>query len=157
MLTHSLERTTSENVKAIPQKISIKWWFHSGREAESEPSLQPPFQGQNKRTSIPSVSQLSESIPQHTNTPSLSAYKFPQKQIEDQGLLALLGPNVTSFPFSEETFLNALKLRAEQERTKQEYYRVETANKNLAILQTALRAQMPVNMIPYCVLEMLLS
>ncbi|KHC53666.1 hypothetical protein MEW_01934 [Candida albicans P60002] len=139
----------SENVKAIPQKRSASSGGSIAEEkAESEPSLQPPFQGQNKRTSIPSVSQLSESIPQHTNTPSLSAYKFPQKQIEDQGLLALLGPNVTSFPFSEETFSNALKLRAEQERTKQEYYRVETANKNLAILQTALRAQMPVNMIP---------
>lgn len=139
----------NESAKAIPQKRSASSGDTIAEEKlGAEPSLQPPFQGQNKRTSIPSVSQLSESIPQHTNTPSLSAYKFPQKQIEDQGLLALLGPNVASFPFSEEAFLNALKLRAEQERTKQEYYRVETANKNLAILQTALRAQMPVNMIP---------
>ena len=71
----------SENVKAIPQKISIKWWFHSGREGRVRTFIATPFQGQNKRTSIPSVSQLSESIPQHTNTPSLSAYKFPQNRL----------------------------------------------------------------------------
>ncbi|KAG7663932.1 uncharacterized protein J8A68_002559 [[Candida] subhashii] len=64
------------------------------------------------------------------------------------GLLALLGPNITSFPYSEKAFIEALKLRTEQERTKQDYYRVETANKNMTILQTALRAQIPPHLIP---------
>ncbi|RCK55273.1 hypothetical protein Cantr_04074 [Candida viswanathii] len=113
--------------------------------------LQPPFQGQNRAsptatTAIPSLRRLSESI---SHPPQLQEpYRSPQKPISDPGLLSLLGPNVTSFPFSDDSFQDALKLRAEQERTKQEYYRVETANKNLAILQTALRAQIPIHLIP---------
>ena len=138
----------SENVKAIPQKISIKWWFHSGREGRVRTFIATPIP-RSKQTYIDpfcfSIERIDSSAYKYTLIISI---QVSSKQIEDQGLLALLGPNVTSFPFSEETFLNALKLRAEQERTKQEYYRVETANKNLAILQTALRAQMPVNMIP---------
>ncbi|KAL7666191.1 Uncharacterized protein ABC855_g1785 [[Candida] zeylanoides] len=66
----------------------------------------------------------------------------------NEGLLALLGPNITSFPYSEQAYVESVKLRAEQERTKQEYYRHETAARNLAILQTALRAQIPSHMIP---------
>lgn len=66
----------------------------------------------------------------------------------NEGLLALLGPNITSFPYSEQAYVESVKLRAEQERTKQEYYRHETAARNLAILQTALRAQIPLHMIP---------
>lgn len=68
--------------------------------------------------------------------------------IDDTGLLGLLGPNVKSFPFSEEAFVESVKLRAEQEKTKQSYYKLETANKNLLILNTALKAQVPPNLIP---------
>ncbi|ODV65087.1 hypothetical protein HYPBUDRAFT_88454, partial [Hyphopichia burtonii NRRL Y-1933] len=64
------------------------------------------------------------------------------------GLLSLLGPNVSSFPFSESAYVEALKLRTEQEKTKQEYYKLETANKNLNIIQMALNAQVPSNLIP---------
>lgn len=71
-----------------------------------------------------------------------------KSEIEQSGLLLLLGPNVKSFPFSEEAYMETIKLRAEQEKTKQEYYKVETANKNLTILQTALRAHIPPNLIP---------
>ena len=134
--------------KQYHKKISIKWWFHSGREGRVRTFIATPIP-RSKQTYIDpfcfSIERIDSSAYKYTLIISI---QVSSKQIEDQGLLALLGPNVTSFPFSEETFLNALKLRAEQERTKQEYYRVETANKNLAILQTALRAQMPVNMIP---------
>ncbi|KAK6883067.1 Protein BOP3 [Candida tropicalis] len=135
-------------VKSIPQKRS------SSNDVEE---LQPPFQGHNTASpshsttttapTIPSLRRLSESLP-HPPSKQEELSRSPRKPINDPGLLALLGPNVTAFPFSEESFQDALKLRAEQERTKQEYYRVETANKNLAILQTALRAQIPINLIP---------
>ena len=135
-------------VKSIPQKRS------SSNDVEE---LQPPFQGHNTASpshsttttapTIPSLRRLSESLP-HPPLKQEELSRSPRKPINDPGLLALLGPNVTAFPFSEESFQDALKLRAEQERTKQEYYRVETANKNLAILQTALRAQIPINLIP---------
>ncbi|CCE89058.1 Piso0_001856 [Millerozyma farinosa CBS 7064] len=71
-----------------------------------------------------------------------------KSEIEQSGLLSLLGPNVKSFPFSEEAYVETIKLKAEQEKTKQEYYKVETANKNLTILQTALRAHIPPSLIP---------
>ena len=135
-------------VKSIPQKRS------SSNDVEE---LQPPFQGHNTASpshsttttapTIPSLRRLSESLP-HPPLKQEELSRSPRKPINDPGLLALLGPNVTAFPFSEESFQDALKLRAEQERTKQEYYRVETANKNLAILQTALRVQIPINLIP---------
>ena len=65
------------------------------------------------------------------------------------GLLALLGPNVTEFPLSEAAYVEALRLRVEQERTKQEYYRHETAHKKLMILDLARQAQVPPHLIPY--------
>ncbi|KAK6457110.1 uncharacterized protein RJT20DRAFT_37276 [Scheffersomyces xylosifermentans] len=68
--------------------------------------------------------------------------------IDQTGLLSLLGPNVTSFPYSEEAFIETIKLRAEQEKTKQDFYKVEIANKNFSIIQTALKVQIPVNLIP---------
>ncbi|CAK9681962.1 unnamed protein product [Candida parapsilosis] len=96
--------------------------------------------------SIPSLSALNESIqkPQSAST----APSSPQKTISDPGLLTLLGPNVSSFPFSESAFIEAMKFKAEQERTKQEFYRAESANKNLNIIQLALQAQIPTNQIP---------
>lgn len=65
----------------------------------------------------------------------------------DQGLLALLGNNITSFPLNEEAYIEALKLKHQQEVTKQHYYKLELANKNLAIIQLALKAKIPAEMI----------
>lgn len=66
----------------------------------------------------------------------------------NSGLLALLGPNVTAFPYSEQAYIDSIRLRTEQERTKQEFYRLEVASKNLAIMQLAVRAKIPSHMIP---------
>ena len=68
--------------------------------------------------------------------------------IDETGLLSLLGPNVKSFPLSEEAYIESIKLRTEQEKTKQRYYKLETANKNLLMLNTALKANIPPNLIP---------
>ncbi|CUM46372.1 uncharacterized protein AC631_03083 [Debaryomyces fabryi] len=68
--------------------------------------------------------------------------------IDETGLLTLLGPNVKTFPFSEEAYIESVKLRAEQEKTKQSYYKLETANKNLLMLNTALKANIPAHLIP---------
>ncbi|CAK7894093.1 hypothetical protein CAAN1_09S04016 [[Candida] anglica] len=72
----------------------------------------------------------------------------PQPPQLNSGLLALLGPDVQSFPYSEQAYMETIKLRAEQERAKQDYYKLEIANKNLAILQMAIQAQIPVHLIP---------
>lgn len=71
-----------------------------------------------------------------------------KREIDKSGVHTLLGPSVRGFPYSEEAFVEALKLRTEQERTKQEYYRLEIANKNMILLQQALKAQVPANLIP---------
>ncbi|ABN66344.2 predicted protein [Scheffersomyces stipitis CBS 6054] len=84
----------------------------------------------------------------HTQTQGDNADTEAFHSIDKTGLLSLLGPNVSSFPYSENAFIETVKLRAEQEKTKQDFYRVEIANKNLSIIQTALRAQIPVNLIP---------
>lgn len=65
----------------------------------------------------------------------------------DHGLLSLLGPNIKSFPYSEQAYLESIRLRCQQEITKQYYYKVELANKNLAIIQLALRSNIPTDTI----------
>lgn len=81
---------------------------------------------------------------QNTNT----RQQEDKNTIDKTGLLPLLGPNVTSFPFSEDAYIETVKLRAEQEKTKQEYYKLELANKNINIIQMALQAKIPPHMIP---------
>lgn len=65
----------------------------------------------------------------------------------NEGLLALLGPNVTSFPYGEQAYIESIKLRSQQEITKQQYYKIELASKNLAIIQFALKSNVPPNQI----------
>lgn len=63
-------------------------------------------------------------------------------------MLALLGPEITSFPLSETAFIEALRLRAEQERTRQEQYRFEIAARNLQVVQLAVQNDVPPHLIP---------
>ncbi|CAK9435387.1 uncharacterized protein LODBEIA_P01140 [Lodderomyces beijingensis] len=88
---------------------------------------------------------LNESLQRSANP---SAPTSPSKELTDSGLLALLGPNVSHFPFSEGAFIETMRMKSEQERTKQEYYRAETATRNLSIVQYALQAQVPGHLIP---------
>lgn len=127
------------------QTPSILQSPYRGGSAIPQHSSTQPIQSQ-KTTSIPSLSALNESI-QRPHSAS-TAPSSPQRTISDPGLLTLLGPNVSSFPFSELAFIEAMKLRTEQERTKQEFYRAESANKTLSIIQLALQAQVPPNQIP---------
>ncbi|KAL6452210.1 BOP3 Protein BOP3 [Candida maltosa Xu316] len=135
-----IEKNTDEDDKSKSKSIPLK--------RPSSPQLQPPFQEQQQTQPHPQPPQKPPALPHLHQQQQPQLLRSPQSKIIDPGLLTLLGPNVSSFPFSEDAFKDALKLRAEQERTKQEYYKVETANKNLIILQTALRAQIPINMIP---------
>lgn len=68
--------------------------------------------------------------------------------VPDPALLALLGPDVKSFPLGETAFVEALRLRAEEERSKQEQIRLQIASKNLAIVQAALQNGVPPHLIP---------
>lgn len=63
-------------------------------------------------------------------------------------LASLLGPEAANFPFEDATLIEALKLRQEQERTRQELIRADIAAKNLAIVQMAVLRDVPPHMIP---------
>ncbi|GME91130.1 unnamed protein product [[Candida] boidinii] len=50
----------------------------------------------------------------------------------------LLGKGITSWPYNEQTLADALKLKLEQEKTKQEFYRLETMKRSLEVLKQVL-------------------
>ncbi|ANZ74903.1 BA75_03252T0 [Komagataella pastoris] len=54
----------------------------------------------------------------------------------------------SNWRFTESSLIQAIILKKEQERTKQEYYRVESLNRTLEILRLACHARIPPHMIP---------
>lgn len=78
--------------------------------------------------------------------PKLAAANIPWTP--EPGLLALLGPDIKSFNMGETAFVEALRLKAEQERTSQEKLRRDTAEKNLAVVQLAIQHEVPPHLIP---------
>lgn len=63
-------------------------------------------------------------------------------------LSSLLGASVTAWNYSDDALSQALKLKAEQEKTKQEYYRLETRKKSLKLLSEAIQYNVPPTAIP---------
>lgn len=63
-------------------------------------------------------------------------------------LSSLLGAPVSAWSYSDEALSQALKLKAEQEKTKQEYYRLETRKKSLKLLSEAIQYNVPPTAIP---------
>lgn len=66
-------------------------------------------------------------------------------------IASLLGPEAALFPMNEATFREALRLRTEQEKTRQEQIRLEVSTRNLAIMELANRNDVPPHLIPYMV------
>lgn len=66
--------------------------------------------------------------------------------VTDQAHLALLGPNVGPMPHT--AFVEALRLRAEEERTRQEQIRLQLATKNLQLAELAVKNDVPAHLIP---------
>lgn len=139
-----------EGVKSEPRDQEMAHEGSSAHQTASQPE-KPPFTGQKRTfasTATPAANTPTNpgNIPGNAETPSSTPHTGQTPS--NSGLLALLGPNVTSFPYSEQAYIDSIRLRAEQERTKQEFYRLEVASKNLAILQLAVRANIPLHMIP---------
>ncbi|AGO11555.1 AaceriADL231Wp [[Ashbya] aceris (nom. inval.)] len=61
---------------------------------------------------------------------------------------SLLGPQVANWPYSETSLIHALELKVEQEKTKQQYYKLENVNRSIDLVKTALEAQVPGHFIP---------
>lgn len=61
---------------------------------------------------------------------------------------ALLGPEITSWNFSDASLKAALELRTERERTRQEFYKLEMRKRSAELLQEVMRYNIPSSMIP---------
>ncbi|CDO95519.1 unnamed protein product [Kluyveromyces dobzhanskii CBS 2104] len=74
---------------------------------------------------------------------------MPNESVQEVPALAvLLGSNVKSWPYTEETLVHALQLRSQQEQTKRQYYKLENVNRSLELLKTAVSAGIPAGVIP---------
>lgn len=72
------------------------------------------------------------------------SYHEQSKTMSDDPLVSLLGPNASGvWTHSEDSLITALQLRAEQEKTKQEFYRLEYSKKILEILKEAISYKVP--------------
>lgn len=81
-----------------------------------------------------------------SSSPDTTKKDHPSQATTSQDLLtlqSLLGPNVTSWPFSDEALTAALVLRTEQERSKQELARLEVSRVTAAIVEEAGRYGIP--------------
>lgn len=61
---------------------------------------------------------------------------------------ALLGPDITSWNFSDESLKAALVLRTQQEKTRQEYYKLELQRKTSEMISEAIRYNIAPSLIP---------
>lgn len=146
-------------ISQISPQISIPGQPQAPQQGQQLPQGQLPQQSQGPRQFQGPPGQAPQQSQQNLQVPQISGRQGqspapgqtpgqPQGAIPDTGPLSLLGPNVLSFPLSENAYIEALKLKAEQERTKQEFYRLEIVLKNWNIFQNALRAQVPAHLIP---------
>ena len=60
----------------------------------------------------------------------------------------LFGTKLTEWPYSEQTLQKALELRISQEKTKQEYYKVEKLNRSIELMKLAAISKVPGHLIP---------
>lgn len=82
-------------------------------------------------------------VPQHLLNPQT------QNQSSQQIMKALFGAdNIANWPYSEASLQKALDLRVHQEKTKQEYYKIERLNKVVELLKLAAATNVPGHMIP---------
>ncbi|SCV00953.1 LAME_0G13058g1_1 [Lachancea meyersii CBS 8951] len=62
-------------------------------------------------------------------------------------MISLFGAECSEWPFSDSTLMHALAFKTQQEKTKQQFYRLECVNRSIELLKTAMRANVPGPMI----------
>lgn len=60
---------------------------------------------------------------------------------------SLFGGEFSEWPFSDASLAQALEFKTQQEKTKQQFYKVECVNRSIELLKTAMAANVPGNMI----------
>jgi hypothetical protein len=114
----------------------------SSESAHSDTPTTPPDTSAFK-ISIPSMADVSHNARSGDSMPGQAARASPQDP-----LVALLGPGFTTWTHSDESLIQALNLRAEMERTKQEYYRLEIWHRSLELLREATAYNVPPSSVP---------
>ena len=118
--------------------------------AQPPPSLttvnpeEPTQMDSNNSQTSAAPSQLpSDDAPRSDPTNPTEKKANEQDSSARQGLGVLLGAKFDGVPMTSETLAEALKFKCEQERTKQEFYRMEARKRSLELLNTAVRAGIP--------------
>lgn len=109
------------------------------------------------------MSNSHNSVPEHYRSENRDAQQFHQnpckidvpsyyhekKQPMDQIFRTLFGStNVSDWQYTEDSLQKALGVRVEQERTKQEYYKIERLNRVIELLKVASAMKLPSHLIP---------
>lgn len=102
----------------------------------------------NPNPSNPSNPPPPNPAPNHQTHPAAHPAHHSNPSSSAEMIQSLLGPNTAPLQMSDETLRAALQLRTEQEKTKQEYYRLELQRKTAEILENAIRNKIPQSMIP---------
>lgn len=113
------------------------------------PSTQlPPLKNSNvNRSSNPCSIGKQSYLPQlNFNPPSQDTDSM------NQIFKSLFGSGIPEWPYSEDSFQKAILLRISQEKTKQEYYKVERLNRAIELMKLAAIAKVPGHLIP-CLFE----
>ncbi|CAI4728140.1 CLN_G0046610.mRNA.1.CDS.1 [Saccharomyces cerevisiae] len=59
----------------------------------------------------------------------------------------IFGTNVSEWAFSENALMKAMDLKIEQEKTKQQYYKLENLNRSIELFKLASSSGLPINQI----------
>ncbi|SCU89816.1 LAFA_0E21132g1_1 [Lachancea sp. 'fantastica'] len=62
-------------------------------------------------------------------------------------MVSLFGTECSEWPFSDSSLVQALAFKTQQEKTKQQYYKLECVNRSIELLKTAVNARIPGPMI----------
>ena len=116
----------------------------------SVPNLQPQHRNSPKimANSQSKQSHLPSPISGHSSSTSTASSSASQYGSPNPVLKVLFGQEVTEWNFSEENLSKALELRMCQERTKQEYYKVERLNRSIELMKLAAMTKVPGDLIP---------
>lgn len=96
----------------------------------------------------PANDSKNKSIPSTSSSTNATEDKPMKSLLDKNAITSLLGDDLHDSPYSEAAILELVKLKIEQERTKQQQIKLDIATKNYNIMTTALNAKISSHLIP---------
>lgn len=131
------EAPTPKNQQQSPAKTE------SIRQTESAMQMDTPSDAMAQQEPSQHLSSPPSTVPGDGSSDTEAKHSESRHTSPRQGLGYLLGSSFNDFPVNNDTLAEALRFKAEQERTKQEYYRLEHRKRSLELLNSAIRAGIP--------------